>query len=102
MEYLLTLANHPSKYVYIESWYYGVSHGFAFVQMFRPKDRIWLAQSPSGGGSGCPAWDFQWFTDHAEVNQPYGFVMRTAVVPFTTTEKLEHDMAIHLKALGIR
>jgi len=98
----LTLVNHPSKFVPAESWYYGVSHGFAYVQMFRPKDQIWLAQSPSGGGGGNPAWDFQWFTTSADVDQPYGFVMRAAVVPFTTREHLERDLAGHLTALGIR
>ncbi len=98
-EFSLTLANHPSKYAHTESWYYGVSHGVAFVQMFRPQDRVWFAQSPTGGGGANPAWDFQWFTEGAEVNQPYGFVMRTAVVPFTSREQLERDIAGHLQAL---
>jgi hypothetical protein len=101
-EFSLTLANHPSEYAYTQSWYFGVCQGYAYVQMFRPKDRIWMAQSPSGGGNGNPAWDFQWFTESAVMDQPYGFVMRAAVLPFTTREKLEQDLLPHLVALGIR
>ncbi len=66
-DFSLTLVNHPSKYVYTEPWYFGVSHGMAYVLMFRPRDRIWLAQSPSGGGTGNPAWDFQWFIPDCQV-----------------------------------
>ncbi len=55
-DFPLTLVNHPSM---------------AFVQMFRDRDQIWIAQSPSGGGMGNPAWDFQWFIPKAEVGQAY-------------------------------
>ncbi|MEZ6059367.1 MAG: hypothetical protein R3C19_03290 [Planctomycetaceae bacterium] len=57
----LTLVFNRSRFVYAEPWYYGVSRGMAFVQMFRPEGSIRLSHSPSGGGDGNPARDFQWF-----------------------------------------
>jgi hypothetical protein len=101
-DFSLTLANHRSRYVHAESWYYGVSHGQAYVQMFRPSDRIWFAQSPTGGGAKNPAWDFQWFVQSPRVGQSYSFVMRAAVVPFESREQLEKAMTPHLMALSIR
>ncbi len=100
-DFPLTLVNHPSKYEYTEPWYYGVSHGMAFVQMFRPKDQIWLAQSPSGGGQGNPAWDFQWFIPDYKVDEAYGFVMRAAYLPYESREQIEADTKTHREALGI-
>ncbi|HUE72787.1 MAG TPA: hypothetical protein VMP01_18015, partial [Pirellulaceae bacterium] len=68
-DFPLTLVYNRSKYVYAEPWYYGLSHGRAYVQMFRPRDRIWLAQSPSGGGNRNPAWDFQWFVPEPKIGE---------------------------------
>lgn len=99
-DFPLTLVNHPSKYVYTEPWYFGVSHGMAFVQMFRARDRIWLAQSPSGGGQGNPAWDFQWFIPDYQVGEAYGFVMRAAYLPYESREQLEQATRGHRSALN--
>lgn len=85
----LTLVNHPSKYVYTEPWFYGVSHGMTLVQMFRPSDRIWFAQSPTGGGEQNPAWDFQWFIPDFQVGEAYGFVMRMAYIPYHDRDQIE-------------
>ncbi len=85
----LTLANHRSAYVHTEPWYYGVSHGLAYVQMFRDRDRIWFAQSPTGGGETNPAWDFQWFIPDSKVGEAYGFVMRAAYLPFESQDQIE-------------
>lgn len=99
-DFLLTLVNHSSRYVYIEPWYFGVSHGMAYVQMFRTRDRIWLAQSPSGGGAGNPAWDFQWFIPDYQVGEAYGFVMRAAYLPYQSHEQIERDTRRHREALN--
>lgn len=99
-DFPLTLVNHPSKYVATEPWYFGVSGKMAFVQMFRERDQIWIAQSPSGGGSGNPAWDFQWFIPKAEVGQAYGFVMRAALIPFESRAQVEKATATHRRELN--
>jgi hypothetical protein len=90
-DFSLTLVNHPSKYVYTEPWCFGVSHGMAYVLMFRQRDRIWMAQSPSGGGQGNPAWDFQWFIPEYRVGEAYGFVMRAAYLPYESREQIERE-----------
>ncbi len=96
----LTLITGRSPYVYTQPWYYGVSHGMALVQMFRPDDGIWFAQSPSGGGATNPAWDFQWFVPDYQVGRSYGFVMRAAYLPFVSPEQIERATQSHRQALG--
>jgi hypothetical protein len=63
--------------------------------MFRPQDNIWLAQSPTGGGSTNPAWDFQWFIPQPQIGRAYGFVMRAAYLPFADREQLMEATAAH-------
>jgi len=99
-DFPLTLANHRSAYRHAEPWYYGVSHGLAFVQMFRDRDRIWFAQSPTGGGENNPAWDFQWFIPGWKVGQAYGFVMRAAYLPFESQARIEAATRAHRAALN--
>jgi hypothetical protein len=101
-DFPLTLVNHPSEYVYTEPWYFGVSQGMAYALMFRRQDRIWMAQSPSGGGSGNPAWDFQWFIADYRVGEAYGFVMRAALLPFESPEQIERETRAHREALNRR
>jgi hypothetical protein len=96
----LTLVFNRSKHRYAEPWYYGVSHGMALVLMFRPKDQIRLTQSPSGGGSGNPAWDFQYFIPNYKVGQHYQMVMRAMYLPFESREQVERASAPHRKALN--
>ena len=99
-DFPLTLVNHPSRYLYSEPWYYGVSGEMAFVQMFRSRDRIWFAQSPTGGGETNPAWDFQWFIPNPKVGKAYGFVMRAALLPIGSREQIEQATAVHRRALN--
>lgn len=96
----LTLVNHPSMYSYADFWYYGVSGKMAFALMFRKRDRIWFAQSPTGGGRDNPAWDFQWFVPDYKVGEAYGFVMRAAYVPFENRRQLERATKPHRAALN--
>ncbi len=94
-EFPMTLVFNLSDYRYREPWYYGVSHGMAFVQIFRPQDQVRLSQSPSGGGDGNPAWDFQWFIPQYEVGKRYRFAMRAIYLPFESAEQVTKVTAAH-------
>jgi len=96
----LTLVFNNSRYRYSQPWYYGRSHGMALVLMFRPKDEIRLSQSPSGGGQGNPAWDFQYFVPKYSLGQRYQMVMRAMYLPYESPEQIEKASAVHRKALA--
>ena len=98
-DFPLGLVFHRSPYESAEPWYYGVTHDVALTQMFRSQDRIWFAQSPSGGGQGNPAWDFQWFIPDYKVGVAYGFVMRAAVLPYENPGQVEAALRPNLQAL---
>ncbi|OHB68198.1 MAG: hypothetical protein A2Y77_17420 [Planctomycetes bacterium RBG_13_62_9] len=98
-EFPLSLVFNLSNWRYREPWYYGVSHGMAFVQMFRPRDQARLSQSPSGAGDGNPAWDFQWFIPKYEIDKRYRFTMRAMYLPFESAEQLTKATAAHRAAL---
>ena len=98
----LTLVNHRSKFVHTQPWYYGISGEMAYAAMFRSRDRIWFAQSPTGGGRTNPAWDFQWFIPNFKVGEAYGFVMRAAYRPFKNRDELERATRTHRAALELK
>jgi hypothetical protein len=98
----LPLVFNRSRLRYREPWYYGVSDGSAFVQMFRPKDGVRFSQSPSGGGAGNPAWDFQFFIPDYKIGQRYQLVMRALLVKYESPEQIERATAVHRRALAGR
>jgi hypothetical protein len=95
----LTLVFNGSGLRYDEPWYYGVSHGMAYAQVFRSGDRVRLAQSPSGGGRGNPAWDFQMFIPNYEVGRRYTLVMRALYFPYESAEQVRKVVESHRVAL---
>ncbi len=99
-DFPLSLVYNRSKHRYEKPWYFGVNHGMAFVQMFRPADQVRLTQSPSGGGQGNPAWDFQFLIDAYEVGGCYQMVMRAMYVPYESPEQIERVSRPHRIALG--
>ena len=101
-QFPMTLVFNLSDYRYREPWYYGVSHGMALVLMFRPKDQIRMSQSPSGGGQGNPAWDFQYLIPDYQVGKRSQMVMRAMYVPYETPEQIERASQPHRKALAQR
>lgn len=88
-DFPLTLAFGFSKKRYAEPWYFGICRDMALLYQFQPEDQIWLTQSPSGGGKGCPAWDFQWFIANPKVGERYGFTMEATYFPLEGEQNLE-------------
>jgi len=101
-QFPLTLVFNRSSYRYAEPWYYGVSHGMALVFVFRPKDQVRMSQSPSGGGEGNPAWDFQYLIPDYEVGRRYQMVMRAMYVPYESAEEIERAVEPHRRALAAK
>lgn len=100
-DFPLTLVFGMSDLRYTQPWYFGISHGMALVQMFRPQDEIRISQSPSGGGRGNPAWDFQFIIPNYRVGQRYQFVMRAAYLPFESPEHVASATRRHRQILSI-
>lgn len=98
--YPLTLVHNLSRHKYKEPWFFGITRGMAFVQMFRPADQVRISQSPSGGGTGNPAWDFQYFIQNYQPCQTYRFVMRAAWLPYQSHEQVEKATRKHRRALA--
>lgn len=99
-DFPLALVNHPSAYVYSQPWYYGIRGNYSYTQIFRKRDQIWFAQSPTGGGNQNPAWDFQWFIHDYKVGEAYGFIMRAHYAPWSDHSQLQNSVQKHLSALA--
>lgn len=99
-DFPLSLVFNRSQHRFARPYYYGISHNMAYVQIFRPQDQIRITQSPSGGGMGNPAWDFQYFIPEYKVGQRYQMVMRTMYFPFESYEETERLSRPHRKDLA--
>ncbi|MFO0890401.1 MAG: hypothetical protein U0790_14820 [Isosphaeraceae bacterium] len=97
----LSLVFGLSDFRYDEPWYFGVSHGMAYAQAFRPRDEVRLSQSPSGGGDHNPAWDFQVLIPGYEVGRRYTLVMRALYLPYESAEQVRRAVMPHRAALEV-
>jgi hypothetical protein len=96
----LTLVFSLSGHRFAEPWYFGIARGMAFVQMFRAADQVRFTQSPSGGGKGNPAWDFQYFISNPEPGRIYNFRMRAAYLPYKSHEQIDKATRKHRQAIN--
>jgi len=71
-------------YVHDIPLFYGVSGGTLLAFMFKDKERVWFAHSPSGGGSGCPAWDFFALFPSPRYGETYKVQGRLVAKPFVS------------------
>lgn len=80
-DFPMSLVFNFSEHRSAEPWYFGECRGLAFAEIFRAEDQVRFSQSPSGGGAGNPAWDFQWFISNPRIGRRYQLVMRALYTP---------------------
>jgi hypothetical protein len=81
----IPLVKGTSNFEYVYPFYFGRSGENVFIMMFeRPREggELRFAQSPSGGGTGNPAWDFVYFQRGYEVNREFCFRARAVFRKF--------------------
>jgi len=89
----IPLAKGTSDFEYVYPFYFGRSGENEFIMMFeRPRNggELRFAQSPSGGGTGNPAWDFFYFQRGYEVNREFCFRARAVFRKFKDAEEVIH------------
>lgn len=87
----ITLASGFSDYEYLYPFYFGRSGDTVFVMMFEPPQaggEMRFAQSPSGGGTGNPAWDFVYYHRDCKVGREFSFKVRAVYRKFTSTDDI--------------
>ena len=87
----IPLVSGVSDFEYLYPFYFGRWGDNVFVMMFeRPRDagELRFAQSPSGGGTGNPAWDFVYFQRGYEVNREFCFRARAVYRKFKDLEEV--------------
>jgi hypothetical protein len=87
----IPLVSGVSDFEYLYPFYFGRSGEYLFVMMFeRPRDggELRFAQSPSGGGTGNPAWDFVYFQRGYAVNREFSFRARAVFRRFKDAEEV--------------
>ena len=87
----IVLVSGLSDFEYLYPFYFGRSGKNVFVMMFeRPRDssELRFAQSPSGGGTGNPAWDFVYFQRGYAVNREFCFRARAVFRKWKDAEEI--------------
>jgi hypothetical protein len=85
------LANHFSGYRFIEPFYFGRFHNMVLAYMFDTDQVIRFSQSPTGGGQGNPAWDFQFLIPNPIVGKIYTYRARVVYKPFVSREDVAEE-----------
>jgi hypothetical protein len=87
-DFRASLANNYSGYRYDQPFYFGRFHNMALAFFFDSREVIRLTQSPTGGGSANPAWDFQWLIPDPVTEKVYNFRARMVYKPFKGNEDI--------------
>ncbi len=86
-----TLANHFSDFRYDECFYYGRYRQMVLAYFFDASQIIRFSQSPTGGGQGNPAWDFQYLIPNFIPQEEYSFRARIMYKPFKDVQDVSSE-----------
>jgi hypothetical protein len=89
----VTLVTDYSEYRFKDPFYFGYFHNMVFAYFFKsmPEQYIRFAQSPTGGGRGNPAWDFQFIIPDFELGKKYSFSSRLVYKTFVSREDIQQE-----------
>jgi hypothetical protein len=77
-----TLVYSYSDLAYIRPFFYGRWREMVFGLMFERGHDVRFTHSPTGGGPGNPAWDFQWVIHQPEVGEEHRLRARVLFKPW--------------------
>ncbi len=86
-----TLAFSYSDYGYTRPFFYGRRANMVFALMFQPGQDVRLTHSPTGGGDGNPAWDFQWVLHEPRVDEEYRLRARAIYKPWAGEDEIRRE-----------
>ena len=86
-----TLASHFSDYRYVEPFYFGRKGKMVYAIFFDRTEGIRFSQSPTGGGTGNPAWDHHLLIRDPKIGVPYSYRSRLVYKTFTSAEDIRKD-----------
>ncbi len=98
----LTLVFNESEYEFTRPVYYGRYKDSVWIVMFRGQDLVRFTQSPSGGGDGNPAWDFQWFISKPKKNQLYRLIWRAIYKPWTSQDDVMKEYELFTREARLK
>jgi hypothetical protein len=90
-DFRIVLAKNFSDYLYSSPFYFGRFHNMALAFFFESSEVIRLTQSPTGGGSTNPAWDFQYIIPEPETGKRYSFRARMVYKPFVDNQDIQME-----------
>ena len=86
-----SLAFNYSELAFTRPFYYGLSGEMVYAIMFDDSRRVRFTHSPSGGGVGNPAWDFQFVIADCEVDREYQLRARVIYKPWVDREDIRRE-----------
>ena len=86
-----TLASHFSSYRYSEPFFFGRFKNMVLAYFFAGNGVIRFSQSPDGGGSLNPAWDFQYLIQSPTAGRKYSLKARMVYKPFVSQEDIADE-----------
>lgn len=86
-----SLAYSYSELAYTRPFFFGRRGEMMFALMFERTDDVRLTHSPSGGGEGNPAWDFQWVLHTPEVDREYRLRARAIYAPWENEREIRRE-----------
>lgn len=86
-----TLAYSYSDLTWIRPFFFGRWRDMVFAMMFEPGHDVRFTHSPSGGGEGNPAWDFQWVVHRPRVDEEHHLRARALFKPWESRQDIGRE-----------